>query len=401
MKKHLVIVSGIVYPSPSPTGLCALRYASLLRDEYDIEFISISSSGKNELGTYDGFPVHTLTSRLLLLECKSSGPLRKFFHLIGSSQLKTSILGNLGWYGDAAFKKLEQIHAKFPIDALFTVCSPISSHIAGAKFKRKHPEIRFGAYTVDPFAASDRIVPFFRRFKDLVKLERIVSSKADCLFLSEEAMSCRQDIYGDIVNKVALPYILPEVKETGIRIFDKEHIHCVYAGRFYKEIRNPEYMLKVFSALNDKKIILHLYSSGCDEMVRKYATMSSQIQHHGYVSQEELQQVYASCDVLIGVGNAMNDFLPSKTYEYLSLRRSIVFFNPLGYTNNVLEKYPHSLQISDDNDLNDAVSRLETFISTEKGNTISQEELFKLYKTNTSTFVRDILITGLKNNTDE
>ena len=401
MKPHLVVVCGVLYPNPSPTGLCSFRYASLLNDIFEIEYVALSLNGKEECVSYNGYKVHTLSSRRLALEYRTSGLLRRLVHFAGTAMLKLSLLGNLGWYSKAAYDKLEEIHRIFPIDVVLTVCSPFSAHVAGGLFKKMHPKIRLCSYTVDPYADKHRVIPFFRKFQDLVKLERIVSSKADCLFLSEEAMSCRQDIYGDIVNKVALPYILPEVKETGIRIFDKEHIHCVYAGRFYKDIRNPEYMLKVFSALNDKKIILHLYSSGCDEMVRKYATMSSQIQHHGYVSQEELQQVYASCDFLIGVGNAMNDFLPSKTYEYLSLRRSIVFFNPIGYTNNVLEKYPHSLQISDDNDLNDAVSRLETFISTEKGNTISQEELFKLYKTNTSTFVRDILITGLKNNTDE
>lgn len=400
-KPRLVVICGTLYPDPSPTGLCSLRYASLLRDEYDIEFISISCNGKQALEAYDGFPVHTLSSKLLSLEYKLSGTLRKLAHLVGSSKLKTSILGNLGWYAEAVFQKLEKIHSERSIDAILTICSPFPSHIAGAKFKEAHPEIRFVAYTVDPFAASDRIIPYFHRFKDLVELERNVCSKADCLLLSEEAINYRQDIYGEIPNKMALPYLLPEVKEIQARIYDDDQIHCVYAGRFYKDIRNPEYMLKVFAALKNKKIILHLYSTGCDEMVRKYAAMSSQIQLHGYVSQEELQQAYASCDFLIGVGNSMYDFLPSKTYEYLSLRRSIVFFNPQGYTNNVLEKYPHSLQISDDKEVNDAVFRFETFISTEKGKTISQEELFKLYKTNTSSFVRDILIARLKDNTDE
>ena len=398
MKKHLVIISGVIYPAPSPTGLCSLHYASLLRDEYDIEFVAMSNNGKEERVVYYGFPVHTLTSKQLATEYKATGILRKLIHLYGSSQLKISILGNLGWYVKAAYKELENIQRVRSIDTLLTVCSPFPAHIAGAKFKKAHPEVWFGAYTVDPFASSDRIRPLFRNFEDFVKLEHSISRQADCLFLSEEAIESRQDLYGDIVQKVALPYILPETSEVISSAFDKGYIHCVYAGSFYKDIRNPEYMLKVFSALSNKKIILHLYSAGCDDLVCRYAYQSAQILHHGYVSQDELQLVYGSCDFLVGVGNAVMDFLPSKTYEYLALRRPIVFFNPNGFDNEVLKKYPHSLQIADDVDVKDAVARFEVFVGSEKGKTISKKELYSLYEKNTPAYVKEVLINGLNGN---
>lgn len=65
--------------------------------------------------------------------------------------------------------------------------------------------------------AKDRIVIFFRKFKDFVSLEREVSKKADYLLLSEEAINTRQDIFGDIPHKVALPYILPKSQERSGR----------------------------------------------------------------------------------------------------------------------------------------------------------------------------------------
>lgn len=398
MKRHLVIVGGVVYPEPSPTGLCSMRYASLLDEDYDVEFIAISNNGKEEYVTYDGVPVHTLICKRLSIEYKTTGTLKKLIHLYGSSLLRTSIMGNLGWYSKAAYKELESIHNVRPIDVILTVCSPFSAHIAGAKFKKAHPEVRFNAYTVDPFATSNRIIPLFRKFGDLVTLERNISSQADCLFLSEEAIASRQDLYGDIMQKMALPYLLPEVNDAEGGVFDDEHIHCVYAGSFYRNIRNPEYMLKVFSMLNNKKIILHLYSAGCDDLIQEYASMCDQIQFHGYVSQVELQQVYASCDFLIGVGNSMNDFLPSKTYEYLAQMRPVVFFNSKGYENKVLENYPHSLQLFDDVDVSESVRKLGDFISREEGMTISKVELSSLYEKNTPDYVREVLINGLQGN---
>lgn len=397
-KPHLVIVCGILYPNPSPTGLCAYRYASLLADNYNMEFIAMSSNGREESDYYEGIPVHTLSSWRLRAENKAKGLTKKIIHILGSAQLKVTMNGNLEWFSDAAYKKLEELHKQRPIDALLTICSPLPAHIAGVAFKEKHPEVRHCAYTVDPYAASDRIIPFGRNFRDLVEYEYNISKQTDCLLLSEEAFNMRQDIYGGIKQKLSLPYLLPKSSAAEGNLFDKEHIHCVYAGSFYKDIRNPEYMLKVFSSLDGKAVKLHLYSSGCDDLVKGYAEKNENIEANGYVPQKELQQIYASCDVLIGVGNAMNDFLPSKTYEYLSLRKPIVFFNPKGFNNKVLEKYPHSLQLSDEEDLNETIVKLEIFANNERGKTISEEELNSLYNSNTEAHIREILVEALNLN---
>lgn len=398
MKKHLVIVCGILYPNPSPTGLCAARYASLLAEDYDIDYISLSADGREEEGLYEGHVVYTISSKRMKWEYCSRGVIKKLIHLVGTSQLKLSLMGNMGWFVNAANKKLEEINTIKKIDVILTVCSPFQAHMAGAKFKANHPEVRFCSYTVDPYASKTRVVPFFRSYQDFVSLEREVSSKPDCLFLSEEAINMRRDIYGGLDNTVALPYLLPESKEVLGRVFDSDHIHCVYAGSFYKDIRNPEYMLKVFSSLKENRVMLHLYSSGCEDIVLRYSENSSRIITHGYVSHDELQRVYASCDFLIGVGNAMNDFLPSKTYEYLSLCRPIVFFNSAGYDNKVLERYPHSLQLSDDMSIEASSELFEAFVKRERGKVISEDELKKIYSDNTDVNIRRILLNGLNEN---
>jgi hypothetical protein len=92
----------------------------------------------------------------------------------------------------------------------------------------------------------------------------------------------------------------------------------------------------------------------------------------------------------------MNDFLPSKTYEYLSLRKPIVFFNPLGYHNEVLKQYPYSLQITDNLEISEAATQFEGFVSEEAGKTISKEDLDSLYYKNTDQNIRSILLKGLK-----
>lgn len=92
----------------------------------------------------------------------------------------------------------------------------------------------------------------------------------------------------------------------------------------------------------------------------------------------------------------MNDFQPSKTYEYLSLRRTIVFFNPKGFDNKVLSCYPHSLQFSDDMPIEAAVDCLKAFVAEERGKSISEEELNEIYQTNTVSYVRNVLLSRLQ-----
>ena len=130
MKPHLVVVCGVLYPNPSPTGLCSFRYASLLNDIFEIEYVALSLNGKEECVSYNGYKVHTLSSRRLALEYRASGLLRRLVHFAGTAMLKLSLLGNLGWYSKAAYDKLEEIHRIFPIDVVLTVCSPFSAHVA-------------------------------------------------------------------------------------------------------------------------------------------------------------------------------------------------------------------------------------------------------------------------------
>lgn len=44
MKKHLAMIVGGYYPTPSPTGKCAEQYVSLIQDDYEIDVVCIARS---------------------------------------------------------------------------------------------------------------------------------------------------------------------------------------------------------------------------------------------------------------------------------------------------------------------------------------------------------------------
>lgn len=395
MKKHLVVICGQHYPVPSPTATCAERYALLFKDEFDIDFISETESGDEEdVALPSGIIAHTLTCKRRTTEKKYNGMASKVMHSFGSLLLFTNLLGNQRWFRKAALKKLDEINSQHPIDIVFAVCSPLAAIWAGIDFKKKHPQIRLCSYTVDPYSTPDRIRPLFLTRQSMLYFERKALSSVDYCLLSEEVYNTRIDIREGLQCE-PLPYLMPEFLNTGVKGHEegseKNTVHCVYAGSFYDSIRNPEYLMRVFTGLKDERIILHLYSKGCEKIISKYVP-NEHIVVHGLVSLAELMEIYKKADVLIGVGNAVSDFLPSKTFEYISLRKPIIYFNYEGVDNSVLNDYPCSLQLSNARPIESSVEEIKAFCKDIPTELVNQEQLEKIYAKHTPSSIKSVLV---------
>lgn len=391
MKKHLAVLCGVYYPSPSPTGLCTKRYLSLLRDRYDIDVICISSAGKPMLAEEDGIRVCALLGRRMQTERRSGALTRAAAHAFGGVQMKTTVLGNLAWFQKQSLARLQEIHRERPMDAVLSVCSPFAAHCAAREFKRGNPDVRWCAYTVDPYAADGRIRPLFYSKARLAAFECEVSAEADVLLLSEEVYAARTDLRGCGADCRKLPYLLPELSDAvpAEPVFSKEHINCVYAGRFYPKLRDPELMLKAFHAVSNPDIRLHLYSTGCEDIVRQYAAQDSRILPHAPVSYEKIREICKSADVLVNVENSSPEFLPSKLFEYIAACRPIVSFGS-GQSRELLKAHPAALHISEETEQD-----LQQFLETKRGVTIAADEIETLYERHSRSSIRSILTDAL------
>lgn len=397
MKKHLAIICGIFYPDPSATGQCAKRFANLLSNDFEIDIICLSESEEQmSVDLADGMKVHKLAGCRLRAESKSAGILRKTIHLLGGAQIKTRLLGNLTWYRKAAYQKLEEIHSMHSLDTVFSICSPFAAHCAAMDFKRMHPTIRWCGYTVDPYAAGNRIRPFWCSYKKLIEVEKRVLQSMDTVLLSEEVFKSRPELYLGCSACRALPYVLPEMNlGTGERrFFSEEDINCVYAGSFYRDIRNPEYMLSLFSEINDRRIKLHLFSRGCEDVVNRYAQCSDTIIVHEHISPSEMWQVYRDADIMVNIGNASPEFLPSKTYEYISTGKPIISFYYGDTPDKVLENYPLCIQLCNEPTSNDS-DCLAVFVLSNGKKVLEHEQILKLYQQNTPQNVASILLSSM------
>lgn len=393
MKKHLALLCGVLYPQPSATGLCAERFADLLSDEYDIDIICISSSGRPESAEKNAMRIHALLGKRMQAERAGTGLKKQVLHALGGAQIKTSMLGNLSWFRSAALRCLEQEHKRRPFDAVFSVCSPFAAHCAAMDFCSKHADIRWCAYTVDPYASDNRIRPFGCSLKRLTEFECEVCSRPDALLLSEEAFASCEALRASNKNCRALPYLLPAFNEAepDRSFFSEQGIHCVYAGSFYPELRNPQPMLDAFCALSAQSVYLHLFSKGCEQMISEYAARDQRIVRHDPISHDRIVSVYQAADVLVNVENNVPEFLPSKTFEYIAACKPIVCFGK-GQSRELLASHPAAVLC--EGGANDAEC-LQTFLQSCFGTSISAEDISRRYEKYHSQHIRQILSDAL------
>lgn len=389
----MVIICGVLYPNATATGICMQRYAEMISDDYDIDIICIASN--MEVATVnlrEGIRIHALAGGTQWYEASAKGIMKRLAHLNGQIQMKLRFLGNLKWFSEAAFNKLNEIDKKKKIDVVFSVCSPMAAHYAALKYKETNPLVRWVAYTVDFFATPERIRPIGYSLEKLAELEQCVLRKADAVLLSEEIYNNHPDIVSSLVNVEKLPYVLPfqEVSEAREGLFEKDTVNCVFAGSFYPKLRDPEIMLDTFSRIQDSRIRLHLFSSGCDEIVERYGSRCRAIVPHGRVSSNEIQKVYYEADVLINIGNTNTDFIPSKTYEYIASGKPIVNFYHGAEPDHVLKRYPLAFHISNEVK-QDEVQDVEDFLNETFGNRVSKEEIERLYPSNTACYIKRLL----------
>lgn len=414
MKKNLVIIAGTCYPIPSANGALALKCAQYLKNEYDISVISIRKCDTKLPDSIisDDVTIHAL-GRFRLdwwykhkkIAFESKG-LKK--HLYKASAFLARLCGkidstffhidNMWWYKKSAYKLLEKINQKRKIDAIISFCLPIESHLAALELKKRHSDILWASYWADDFAVKSNMRNLFISQDKLKQIESEVLSKSDIVFSTEE-LAAALKAYSCEDKLCPIPYIInSSILHNPHQPKTNDRITCIFMGNFYSKIRNPEYMLKVFShaQLNDVRLLMYI-GGDCNSIVEKYASSSSNIEFHDFIPKEQLEAVAAGSDILINIDNYNCSGKPSKLYELISYRKPILNF---GYSDDLgeLESYPCKLQISMDEAVDIAAAKIKEFISCALNiKTVTPEQIESAYEKHTEDYVKKLITSRLIN----
>lgn len=296
-------------------------------------------------------------------------------------------------------KALESFCSRQKVDAVIGVTAPyyIARAIASANVECVKSILQLDPYTYNYTLPQ-------KQTKKRIGIERCVLNHIDVpftvWFVKEEIV--KKQIFNN-ANKL-ISFQLPGILALGEKKIAKPikredgQIHFAFLGRFYKKIREPKFLLELFTHL-PKNYILNIIGGGMEKEIEKYKEkLGTRLIRYGWMSSEESKQKMEEADFLINVNNTIDNQLASKLLEYFSTGKPIVNICKrkeclsLEYTKN----YRNAIDIFETQGVHEDILRhFIDFVETHKDLRIESTEILQNFQANTDVFVANLVETEL------
>lgn len=297
------------------------------------------------------------------------------------------------------YSKGKDIIIKKNIDVVITVCNPPEAVEAGTKMKKSFPKLKYIIYNLDSISNCslgkiDKKISFFL-FRKAKKWELNQFKFADLIIhLENHRQHFSSKIYNIFEEKTIYQYV--PLLEKNIENVSKIHleikkISVLYAGRFYRHLRDPDIIIKDFINTN---INLYIFTtSDYAEMLRNTYKDNNNIIIKDYVSEKKLKSYINKMDALISLGNKESEMFPSKIVSYISTGKPIIHIyqsenDPII---KFLEFYQNSLVI---NCKENNTDKIKAFLKNDLKK-VSLDEIYANYYRNTPEYNVDMIINFL------
>lgn len=293
-------------------------------------------------------------------------------------------------------KELEAVCRAEAFDAVIGVAAPyyIARAVADANISCKKTVIQLDPYTYNYTLPAWQI-------RHRARCEERVIDKLDVLFAVSFVRDeiCEKKIYANL-NKI-VPFELPgivEKQEEDLRAKQEKRtddsVHFVFAGQFYNVIRNPEYLLSLFTHLPEN-YVLHIVGGGTPDILEKYkAILGDRLVLHGWMSSEEAKRKVQEADVLVNLNNSISNQLASKLFDYISTGKPLLNVCKgegclsLKYT----KKYTNCLDLTESVQIADSqIDQLIAFVNEHLGTVVAQSEIMEAFQENTEIYVAQLI----------
>lgn len=298
-------------------------------------------------------------------------------------------------------REISQICNHNDIDAVIGVSAPY--YIAEAVSRSDISAVK-AVYQLDPYTNNytlSKMTKAWRRY-----IERKTIKNLDVLFSPNFV---REDMTGQKIFEksskileVNLPGII--VKDIECRdaeskkILQDKNIVCLFAGKFYKNIRSPKYLLELFCRL-PQNYSLHIAGCGCEKMIDSYKEkLEKRLIHHGHVSKSEADRYIKNADVLINVDNSVRNQMPSKVLDYISQGKKIINIckDKECLSAKLLNDYFNAINVyEEEKSIKDNAERIDMFVKQDIKQIIPKEVL-KMYWKYTDQCVAETIIASLE-----
>lgn len=209
-------------------------------------------------------------------------------------------------------------------DMIISVSHPFYTHKYAKFIKGKLGIKKWVVYILDIYADSYSQ----KNLSIAMEEEQSCFEGCDKIFIVDRFIEKAK--YSPIKNylskTVSIPYHLIKDKTQGDRLTHHDNkIHLVYGGSLLETIRNPRKLFEVMGQLPNH-IVLDLYSRGCDDIIEEFSYLRN-ISFKGLIEDsDEYDKVLRGADILISLGNSVDNFVPSKVFDYCCYGKPIIHF---------------------------------------------------------------------------
>lgn len=282
-------------------------------------------------------------------------------------------------------------------DAVITSSGDFLVQTVGIYIKQKYPSIKWLAYFNDPMPCNNFV---YLRTKftmmNLKKKQELVLKYADAILYDLELHKKYINMFPNYKGKmkaVGIPSLIPfeDDKEP-----ERNHrsINIVYAGFLYRNVRNPEFLLKLIC--NTKlPIKFDIYGSGdCLDMIETYAQISKlKIEYHGQVAQYEVRNKINDAGILVNICNIYSEQVPSKLFEYMATGLPIlnIVKNDDDPIVEYIDKYKNGINIFEKSNIEQAVKQFVQFCENNAYKRVSFEETRLSFYKNTPEYTKNLI----------
>lgn len=283
-------------------------------------------------------------------------------------------------------------------EIVISVYNSIEAILAGISIKKSNKSVKFVSYFLDALYKGQYLKFMPYKFSDYraLKMQSYILRYSDTMVIMRSVK--KQVLYSKLIkHKDRIAFLdIPLLDYNNKKC--RNHIHnasnkltCVYIGSLPRHIRNPKYLLELFSRLDNAE--LYLYGiNGYPEYVQQYEGYDN-IHFNGLVSKEESNIILENCDVAVNISNSISTMLPSKIFEYMSNDKFIlsVYKGDNDPCHMHLNEYGKYMCISESETYENAIKRFNIWINSFKGrnnkinNDISSNDF--LYKNTPEAFV--------------
>lgn len=416
-KIKILLATDSYYHLPTANGICVEAIANELNNqEVETHVMCFKRGDEKYEETINGICIHRIRMDWVnqlryKYESRSQDTLQLLYKYLMILLNRFEAMFFLKWFpmrsplfSNRYLKEMKLLQSKYQYDMILASYCPFEAAYAVGKIK-KYTDVKTSIYCLDSFTNLKKRFFMSAEFQDkrAWKWENKIFKSCDMIFNlkchHKHYSQSRYDSFKEKMFIVDIPHMIEhKLKENETIKKTNEPLRMVYAGKIRDDLL--EHVIKLLSAFfKEKALVWDIYGRNTGELVDKFcdADIRKQIELKGFISHNQMIKEEQSSDILLSMGNANTDFIPSKIFEYISLGKKILHIYSYEQDSALpyYDLYPNSccININDNHIVN--LNKIREFL-----NSPSKEMKFvdiqELFKENTPKYTVDLIIDFIK-----